>query len=376
MPADGSFHKLVHATRKSDMLMVVFSHAADRPPRFSLYESALASGANVLFLNDELSGWYTRGVPSIGPTHRDVVSAIEHMAKICGATRIACVGASMGGYGAIRYAKSLGAQSCLATDFEVRLGIRGSRSSLMGSISYGGYMTDVASMIPKGAMLLHSKSDIFDMLSASLVPATSGARVVGVSSQKHGSIIKMNSDGLLAPALKCIVNNEPISVPYESSLWMQNDYYSGLFFHMHSLYEAGAFAELCDYVGSLDSEQKEIPIVSFTHAMATYKTGDVRGAKDIMAFTNKVSGDWTEPLAMLGVFSFRMGELALAAEYLEQSVSKGGVNSMVWSQLGEVYEKIGNFSKALSAYNRASEINPNSPVYKKSVARVTSLIGS
>lgn len=374
MPSEGSFHKLVRSKSRSDVLLVVFSHAADRPPKFSLYDTAIATGANVLFLNDELGSWYTGGIPSLGSTHSQVVMAIDSMATLCGATKIICLGASMGGYGAIRFARSLGAQSCLATDFEIRLGVLGSRSASMGGISYGSYMSDISQLVPDSAYLLHSKSDIFDVYSASLVPQESGANLFGVSSQKHASILKMKSEGVLDAVLSDLVSGIKPNLPYESSSWMQSRQYSDVFFMIHCLYESSAYLELNEYIDSLPSLIRDLPIVLFMQSMSLYRSGEISGAKDVMVRASSVAGEWSEPLSMLGVFSFRMGEDLLAIDYLRQSIDAGSVNSIVWNQLGDVYFKIKDYPSALDAYNQAGKINPGVVAYKKAIQRVTQLI--
>ncbi len=373
MAVEGSLHKLVRSEKGSDVLLVSFASAAARPPRFSLYKTCVQTGANVLFVNDELSGWYRRGVLSMGPTEQQTVAAIAQMAQLVKASRVVCVGSSMGGFGALRYSALLGADDCLATDFEIRLGIKGARSQFMGGIVYGDYMTDIARSLPKRAGMYYSHSDLLDVMSAAFVPSlTSRMRLSMVRAPKHASLLQLQNDGNLDNLLADLVSGESALQPilYPEIGIASEDNMGQIAFDLHTMFHAGCFAELLDACKKLPDHLFAYPLMSYLKGMGYYRTGDLLSASLMMQQAVPDAGGWIEPLAMLGVIRYKLGDLDGAIEHLKAAVSGEKVNSVIWNQLGEIYEKAERISEAYEAYNTAARINPSSAVYKKSVDRL------
>lgn len=372
MAVEGSLHKLVRSEGGSDVLLVSFASAAARPPKFSLYKSCLETGANVLFVNDDLSGWYRRGVLSMGPTEQQTVAAIGQMAQLVKASRVVCLGSSMGGFGALRYSALLGADDCLATDFEIRLGIKGARSQSMGGIAYGDYMTDISRALPKRAGLYYSHSDLLDVMSASFVPTLSRLKVSMVRAPKHASLLQMQNDGHLANLLAALVNGDSmLQCSLYPDIGLAGEQGMGqIAFELHTLFNSGCFKELLEACKKLPDELFTYSLMSYLKGMGYYKTGDLVSASVMMEQSVLDAGGWVEPLAMLGVICYKLGDLDGAIEHLQKAVSGEKVNSVMWSQLGEIYEKAGRNLEAYEAYNTASRINPGSAIYKKSVERL------
>jgi hypothetical protein len=73
-------------------------------------------GASVVYLRDFNRLFYLQGVGSLGNSYADTLTGLRRIVDTLGATKIACVGASSGSYGAMRLGLDLGAKRvlCLA----------------------------------------------------------------------------------------------------------------------------------------------------------------------------------------------------------------------------------------------------------------------
>jgi tetratricopeptide (TPR) repeat protein len=101
-------------------------------------------------------------------------------------------------------------------------------------------------------------------------------------------------------------------------------------------------------------------------------TGDVKWNNKSIGFllTNlKTYPNDPDLLRLTGYYYFMMGLNDQAEKYYQESANANPKSPLVWSALGELYEKEVNYSKANSLYNKALGIDPNDPIANLGVVR-------
>ena len=72
------------------------------------------TGSHVIYLRDRKKIGYAEGIPTLGDDMASTIDTLRHLAGDVGARRIVCLGHSAGATGALRFARTLGAERVLA----------------------------------------------------------------------------------------------------------------------------------------------------------------------------------------------------------------------------------------------------------------------
>lgn len=103
-------------SRQSDTLLILFggiAGAISMPP-FEFFKVSDAFPTKRLFVRDLRYAWYCLGLPGHGTDSESVLTVLRQSVERSGARRVVTVGASAGGFAAIKYGVLLGAESALA----------------------------------------------------------------------------------------------------------------------------------------------------------------------------------------------------------------------------------------------------------------------
>lgn len=128
------FIEAIHNVRQEKVLYLIFSAMSTSEGRFQMHKTFSSFEGVVCFINDKDNGWYQHGIPGVEDEDGDDIDAsiryLTQLKKSQGCSKVVCVGASMGGYGAALYATLLNAEECFCFASEFVLGKDFSRSSL------------------------------------------------------------------------------------------------------------------------------------------------------------------------------------------------------------------------------------------------------
>ena len=112
----------------SDVLAIFFSAKDMAAHQFNFWHAGHELDENLLFVNSPSNDWYLSGVPGLGHGFEDTAAAMARWAEALAVSRTIAIGTSMGGFAAIRYGSSLGADVlAFSTDAVIR--DAGSRSA-------------------------------------------------------------------------------------------------------------------------------------------------------------------------------------------------------------------------------------------------------
>lgn len=110
-------------------LNIVFSQAFVAPGNFAIERTLTSTRNPVLFVNAPNNDFYQNGIPAFGAAIEESARRLRAIAKELGATKIRCVGMSMGGSASIIFGALIDADEVVAVAPELEIGLPNHRSN-------------------------------------------------------------------------------------------------------------------------------------------------------------------------------------------------------------------------------------------------------
>lgn len=109
------------------------------------------------------------------------------------------------------------------------------------------------------------------------------------------------------------------------------------------------------------ADRKESPRDLFETAQDLFHEGAIRAAALLCRKLLAWWPDFTPPLHLLGVITFRDGETRQARNFFEKILQHEPENPVAWSNLGVVCRSLGDFAEARRSFERALALSPGYP---------------
>ena len=157
---------LVKQKDGSTATILAFSSVGTKKGSFIFYKTFENIDANVVFINDYKSHWYTNGTPDFFNEYEFEKYIRDILLKL-GTKELFTFGSSMGGYGAMKYGSVFEADGVIAMTPEVELAIPLSKSILkVPNLQGSGDLCRLKFKNPKKVYLFSGNSDFVDYYSS------------------------------------------------------------------------------------------------------------------------------------------------------------------------------------------------------------------
>jgi tetratricopeptide (TPR) repeat protein len=253
---DESKHYLIERRAPaSSRVTIVFAEflTKDQGLRSYAFRHLLSKlSVNVIYVRDPANQWYNQGISGLG---RDIGSAAAGLKDVCaseGFSEIGCVGASMGGYGALAFARELGADAVLA--FAPQTFLAPPYPRYKAGLHGDDYL-DLSSFETEPAPHTHivvSEDELFDVFSVLRLPYWTRTDMRMIRQASHLVPRALHLRQALVPALEDFCRTGGLSVPAEMlssrDLSASRD---DLIAAVRTAYAAGASASLEHFMGLL-----------------------------------------------------------------------------------------------------------------------------
>jgi len=105
-----------------------------------------------------------------------------------------------------------------------------------------------------------------------------------------------------------------------------------------------------------------VPLVRVLKIAAEYEqAGRYDDAAELLRAVLDAVPDQPDALHLLGVLAFRKDDLPTAVRLTEQAIAQGASPALFWRNLCTLYERVGRYEEAVSAGQRATELDPRDP---------------
>src|SRR5262245_21485892 len=94
-------------------------------------------------------------------------------------------------------------------------------------------------------------------------------------------------------------------------------------------------------------------------ALEHHQAGRLSAAEQIYRQILTVEPDHVHALHLLGVITYRTGNLAAGIEYIRRAIALKGTVPVFHGNLGNALKSQGNVDEAIAAYRRALELKPD-----------------
>ncbi len=123
-----------------------------------------------------------------------------------------------------------------------------------------------------------------------------------------------------------------------------------------------------------DSKNKH-PVLSMVHAIALGKSGNLEQADQLFRKIKQEMPQNPDLFFNHGLLFYENGLMSEAKSLLQQTTKKFGNYFQAWHATGNVYLQLGEVNNALSAFERAYQLNQNNPDYLRSCVNCTMKLG-
>ena len=169
------------------MLATFFSAKDMAAHQFNFWHAGHELDENLIFVNSPSNDWYLSGVPGLGHGFEDTAAAMARWAEALAVSRTVAIGTSMGGFAAIRYGSSLGADVlAFSTDAVIR--DAGSRSAAYFKGREIPEDFDLRTALPEGGKPVHlmvGEADPRDLHAAWLLSSNKAVTAISLIGADH-----------------------------------------------------------------------------------------------------------------------------------------------------------------------------------------------
>lgn len=196
--------------RPGSKKLVIFFAGTNQPDyQFNFYGQAHKCGESALLVNNGRNEWYQNGVPGLGSDLPETIRTIQAWATALGANQIYCVGASMGGSGAVLYGCMLRAK-ILAFGFETTLDLPFSQSAKKKPKEHVFPIADLTPIIRASSSPIYAyigMEDPIDLIASHHIEGLDNVSVTFMRKVGHGPPRYLKKRGRLDQLISAFVND-------------------------------------------------------------------------------------------------------------------------------------------------------------------------
>lgn len=362
----GDNHLLIR-NPESKKLVLLFSGTYKNSGRFDFWNVAqnLKSDANVLLLNNGKNQWYQQGIPDFGKSLVESTDRIKRIAEQLSVTEIYTVGVSMGGFGAILFAKELNAK-VLAFGIDSLLGIAGSRSKKSMHPSTNVLQRDLLPFLSDSSIdltLIVGEMDILDLYGASRIRNLPGVKTISIRGMDHGGGRYIEKNFGLADFIKRFISGEPFPELYERGTALESPNLVIGLYRAHCLGLEGDWEKAVSILKPLTDQNPMSEIAHYSLGLALLKQKKFAEARSHFYIVAALTPYFISGRFYLA-YALRMEKQYKPALHLFlQQLKEKPDSAPTLFNAGCIYSTLNETDKAIELISKAVEIKPNKKPY-------------
>lgn len=340
--------------------VLFFSGRGMADGRFNFWEIGNGLGVHRLFVNNGRDRWYQDGIPGLGESLDETVSAIGLWAKNLGVREIYAVGLSMGAFGAILYGSKLGAR-VLAFGAETILNLEGSHSIRMLEDRKRCPYPDLHEVIAAARMPIFGFAgerhpvDLYCMSKVAGLPNYHARSLKWVG---HGIPSHLHNRSRLVPLIEQFLANQNPPAMKEDGDALARPGFPEAFYELHRQLTAGRHARAAEagkLALSLYGQADHAFYLTGKALMGLKKQTQARPYLETALAMAPKMVDYRHAMACCLV---RSGEKDRGVSMLEAIVTDRPDSAASLHELGRLHFLRGDHHEALHAARRAAELKP------------------
>ncbi|MFI0845552.1 tetratricopeptide repeat protein [Mesorhizobium sp. IMUNJ 23232] len=367
---------LLLRSRNSDKLVIFFSGTNRGDGNFDFWGYANEARAryNCLLVNNGATNiWYQNGIPGLGGSVEATVASIKRIAADIGARHVYCVGASMGGSGAVLYGCLVGAK-ILAFSFETKVRGPGRRSSRYISSATHLPYPDLLELMKERACsttAVFGESDAVDLREALRLRRMAHVKLITLRGVDHAIPRYLRKRHRLKPLLDAFLADEVLPSFEEADDGLASEEFVNAQFKAH-----------CRLFDRKDREGLEAAQLAVnlrpTSDHARYLLGkalvrheNFQEALCHLGASLAMNPNQEEARQLFGVCLRKLGRHAHAIEFHRETVRMWPDFARPIYDIGLAYLQQNNRTEAIAAFKRACELAPNDRHFANKLATLT-----
>ncbi|MEQ1952581.1 tetratricopeptide repeat protein [Mesorhizobium sp. CN2-181] len=363
-------------SRDSDKLVIFFSGTNRDSGSFDFWGYANEARArfNCLLVNNgPMNMWYQLGIPGLGSSVEATVESIKNMAAEVGARHVYCVGASMGGSGAVLYGCLLGAK-ILAFSFETKVRGDGRRSSRYISKDASLPYPDLLGLMKERACpttAVFGESDAVDLREALRLRRMEHVQLITLRGVDHSIPRYLRTRDRLKPLLDAFLADKVLPSFEEADDGLESAEFVNAQFK--------AYRRLTDRRDAEGLEAAQIAVkLRPTSDHARYLLGkalvrhkNFQEALCHLGTSLAMNPHQEEARHLFGVCLRGLGRYAQAIEFHRETARMWPDFARPIYDVGLAYLQQNNRTEAIAAFRRACELAPTDRHYADKLATLT-----
>jgi tetratricopeptide (TPR) repeat protein len=363
-------------SRNSDRLVIFFSGTNRDNGSFDFWGYANEARAkyNCLLVNNgAMNIWYQHGIPGLGTSVEATVESIKRLAADVGARHVYCVGASMGGSGAVLYGSLVGAK-ILAFSFETKVRGTGRRSSRYISKTADLPYPDLLELMrerPYPTTAIFGESDAVDLKEALRVRRMAHVELTTLRGVDHAIPRYLRTRQRLKPLLDAFLADEVLPSFEETDDGLASDEFVNAQFDAH-----------CMLFERRDHEALEAARIAVnlrpTSDHARYLLGKVLVRQENypealghLGASLVMNPQQEEARHLFGVCLRKLGRYAHAIEFHRETARMWPGFAKPIYDVGLAYLQQKNRTEAIAAFRKACELAPHDRHFANKLATLT-----
>jgi tetratricopeptide (TPR) repeat protein len=363
-------------SRNSDKLVIFFSGTNRDNGNFDFWGYANEARAefNCLLVNNgAMNIWYQHGIPGLGVSVEATVESIKRIAADVGARHVYCVGASMGGSGAVLYGSLVGAK-ILAFSFETKVRGAGRRSSRYISKDAHLPYPDLLELMkerPCPTTAIFGEADAVDLREALRLRRMSHVKLTTLRGVDHAIPRYLRRRNRLKPLLDAFLADEILPSFEEADDGLGSDEFVHAQFKAHCLLFDRRDRE------SLEAAQIAVNLrptsdhARFLLGKILVRLENYPEALGHLGASLAMSPQQEEARHLFGVCLRKLGRHAHAIEFHRETARMWPGFAKPIYDVGLAYLQQKNKTEAIAAFRRACELAPNDRHFADKLAILT-----
>lgn len=363
-------------SKNSDKLVIFFSGTNRGDGNFDFWGYANEARAryNCLLVNNgAMNIWYQHGIPGLGVSVEATVESIKRIAADVGARHVYCVGASMGGSGAILYGCLVGAK-ILAFSFETKVRGPGRRSSRYISQTAQLPYPDLLELMKERACpttAIFGESDAVDLREALRLRRMAHVKLITLRGVDHAIPRYLRKRHRLKPLIDAFLADDVLPAFEEADDGLASEEFVNAQFKAH-----------CRLFDRKDREGLEAAQVAVnlrpTSDHARYLLGKALVRHDNfpealshLGASLAMNPNQEEARQLFGVCLRKLGRHAHAIEFHRETARMWPDFARPIYDIGLAYLQQDNRTEAIAAFRRACELAPGDRHFANKLATLT-----
>lgn len=365
--SSASFHILSREEAASNTLVIFFGAKDLGDSGFNFFQLGRGLPEHVIFVNNGVNDWYQYGIPELGETFDACVEVFRSWAKVLGVSKICCVGASMGGWGAMRYGAAMGAR-VLAFSSDVIFCDEASRSQAYFAGPHPVAHTDLREVLNESeaqVTFVIGERDPIDLYAASLLTECRGIEVISLVGCGHFVASHLSREGRLGPLLRRFIAGAALPVTPDQGNLAHNKSYTEAIYAAQKAVVRGEWQRVAEHAEAALAHVPHGEAAEVLLGHARIKLGDYAGAVGPLT-SAAISDPPTDPTAqvLLATAWRRIGALERSAQLSMRILTQNPGNARAYYNLALLAKANGLEAKAGACVEAALRRDPGNKHYR------------